>query len=1054
MSVGETRALEWTLRAFPQYYAATAAYTLRFYDGDTLVKTMPIGIMLSAFAKPHVTLTLQPENGDASSTLSVESGSPVGVLPAPERNGYAFVGWYTANNTAVTKETSLAADATFHARWTDENVVTFRTLHTTTQAVVPNVILSFTNEQGQVSQYNTGDDGQISICLPEGLYTVNVLADGYQKRAFLCEISGRRDEFTIYMNNHDIIEIETTVREMSRDEIIAAGIDVDAPENRHVYECQATFEFGTVHYVSNDTAVLSGETQHFEGGKITVLPVAKDIFLIVHSQVNWLKEMFEVELRIKNTSDYERIENCVATLNLPRGLSLAAMTGMPQSVQHQFPLIPLSGSDSMTWYLAGDQAGSYTLNGTVAARRIGGGIREDFTVNFSTAEPIEVLAGGAMQLDITAERFAILGKPYHVTYQLTNTSSKNIYDVSMNVLGGRFLDEYFVQNLNYQGENGPELSGSFNEGYVLHTDTFQPGQTLTGVFTINFGEGLDVATPAGMTYALRDMFVTTGAGSTTEIPTNLHVTDNLAFLLSCTSGSSSSAVNTIIEKTVGESGTTVTAPACDFTGLPGQRFTGWEFNGAKYAVGANIQVTDDAITEGVATLNASWEYFDCAVSYDSNGGTGEMSAFNTSSSALFTLPECEFEAPEFKRFKAWNIDGQEYAPGTEYRFTSDVAIQAVWEDITYVVSYDANGAQGEMNPDTAIINRPFTLPQNGFTVPEFQFFKAWQIGEDEYAPGTPYTFTDDTTVRAVWEDITYDVTYDANNGTDETQTVTVAARDAFTFPENGFTAPEFQRFKAWQIGEAEYAPGAPYTFTANTTVKAVWEDITYVVTYEANGAEGEMTPDAAVINQPFTLPQNGFTEPEGFEFKAWQIGEAEYAPGDTFTFTANTTVSALWIPLLRVTFYEAADTEIETQFVHRNSTITPPTTSPRTGYAFDTWYLDPELTQPFDLTTPLQSDMNLYANLTQQGCYVATAVYGSYDCPEVWTLRRFRDNVLAKTWYGRLFIHLYYAVSPTAVRLFGDCAWFQNFFRGKLDKLVSGLQSDGFESTPYQDLNW
>ena len=88
------------------------------------------------------------------------------------------------------------------------------------------------------------------------------------------------------------------------------------------------------------------------------------------------------------------------------------------------------------------------------------------------------------------------------------------------------------------------------------------------------------------------------------------------------------------------------------------------------------------------------------------------------------------------------------------------------------------------------------------------------------------------------------------------------------------------------------------------------------------------------------------------------------------------------------------------------------------------------------------------------GCYVATAVYGSYDCPEVWTLRRFRDNVLAKTWYGRLFIHLYYAVSPTAVRLFGDQEWFQNFFRGRLDKMVSDLQADGFASTPYQDVQW
>ena len=85
------------------------------------------------------------------------------------------------------------------------------------------------------------------------------------------------------------------------------------------------------------------------------------------------------------------------------------------------------------------------------------------------------------------------------------------------------------------------------------------------------------------------------------------------------------------------------------------------------------------------------------------------------------------------------------------------------------------------------------------------------------------------------------------------------------------------------------------------------------------------------------------------------------------------------------------------------------------------------------------------------GCYIATAVYGSYDCPEVWTLRRFRDSRLAETWHGRLFIRLYYALSPTAVRWFGKTAWFQNFWRRRLDPFVVRLQSEGVESTPYKD---
>ena len=85
------------------------------------------------------------------------------------------------------------------------------------------------------------------------------------------------------------------------------------------------------------------------------------------------------------------------------------------------------------------------------------------------------------------------------------------------------------------------------------------------------------------------------------------------------------------------------------------------------------------------------------------------------------------------------------------------------------------------------------------------------------------------------------------------------------------------------------------------------------------------------------------------------------------------------------------------------------------------------------------------------GCYVATSIYGSYDCPEVWTLRRFRDNTLAKSISGRLFIKFYYAVSPTVVKYFGETKLFKNFFKPRLDKLVSKLQEEGVESSFYID---
>ena len=89
--------------------------------------------------------------------------------------------------------------------------------------------------------------------------------------------------------------------------------------------------------------------------------------------------------------------------------------------------------------------------------------------------------------------------------------------------------------------------------------------------------------------------------------------------------------------------------------------------------------------------------------------------------------------------------------------------------------------------------------------------------------------------------------------------------------------------------------------------------------------------------------------------------------------------------------------------------------------------------------------------LKKAGCYIATCVYGSYDCPQVWTLRRYRDFSLSGSWYGRAFIQLYYAISPSIVNWFGENKWFKRIWKTYLDKLVKQLQKDGFASTPYKD---
>ena len=181
------------------------------------------------------------------------------------------------------------------------------------------------------------------------------------------------------------------------------------------------------------------------------------------------------------------------------------------------------------------------------------------------------------------------------------------------------------------------------------------------------------------------------------------------------------------------------------------------------------------------------------------------------------------------------------------------------------------------------------------------------VGEDAYTFAQP---EENVTITATFEKRNeHTVTFDANGGSEpkdlpEEVTTAMPAKKVlhgseYCLPECEFIAPEGKQFKAWQIGDSEYAVNDPVTVTADITVKALWEDAPpapaeYTVRFNANGGGGTMA-DVTGVSGSYTLPSCGFTEPEGKQFKGWSTSaDGSVISGTTYEVSSDTTFYAIW----------------------------------------------------------------------------------------------------------------------------------------------------------------
>ena len=106
----------------------------------------------------------------------------------------------------------------------------------------------------------------------------------------------------------------------------------------------------------------------------------------------------------------------------------------------------------------------------------------------------------------------------------------------------------------------------------------------------------------------------------------------------------------------------------------------------------------------------------------------------------------------------------------------------------------------------------------------------------------------------------------------------------------------------------------------------------------------------------------------------------------------------------------------------------------------DSYKMSSEVRARFDKNWGILVSNVAMADANSGGCYIATMAFGSYEAPEVVELRKFRDERLAKSEWGRLFIRFYYAFSPLLVECLKDQKAVNSCIRRFLRILIGAIR--------------
>ena len=365
-------------------------------------------------------------------------------------------------------------------------------------------------------------------------------------------------------------------------------------------------------------------------------------------------------------------------------------------------------------------------------------------------------------------------------------------------------------------------------------------------------------------------------------------------------------------------------PKPKFDAPSGKVFDYWEVKTDENApTGESKQPFDKVKCDSDLFIKAIWKNAPSTkfnIKFNKNGGTGTMESKKVPKDSWFEIPHSEFEAPDRKSFKHWQVTVGNAAPET-YEDTSgdwihvkgDVEFKAIYEDIP-VVQYDPNEGTGSIPDEWVEEGNEYTLPSTcKITPPAGMIFDKWQIRMNgfikDFNPGAKFTVTHDVIVKPLWKvdpapgKVT--VSFDKNGGSGNMNSVEVNKYSEYKLPACIFSAPEGMEFDKWsvKIGDdsaEDKNPGEKVTASDNIKVTAMWRAKPKVnVTFDKNGGSGNMSAKAIVKDSEYTLPVCRFTAPADKEFDKWSVTVTGFPavdkmPGESIVASDNITVKAIW----------------------------------------------------------------------------------------------------------------------------------------------------------------